>query len=101
MRKVCDPCGVPGPSAHNKRIEAETRSAVVAVLAGTVTEMTPVEVIDDNSIVPLSIAGSMWLLYWLFFFQALTCISVYEPKCLQCYWTFLDYEIGPILSTPA
>lgn len=67
MRRVCDPCGVAGPSAHNKRIEAETRSAVVAVLAGTVTELTPVEVIDDNFIVPLSIAGSMWLLYWLFF----------------------------------
>jgi dolichol kinase len=37
-----------------------------AVLAGTAAELTPTEIVDDNFIVPLSIAGTMWLLYWLF-----------------------------------
>lgn len=40
---------------------------VLAALVGTAVELTPVEVMDDNFIVPLSIAGSMWLLYTLLF----------------------------------
>jgi len=40
---------------------------VLAALVGTLAELTPVDVIDDNFVVPLSVAGSMWLLYTLMF----------------------------------
>jgi dolichol kinase len=37
----------------------------VAALIGTLAELVPTEIVDDNLVVPLSIAGSMWLLYSL------------------------------------
>lgn len=41
--------------------------AILAALGGTLTELIPVEVMDDNFIVPLSVAGLMWLMYKLMF----------------------------------
>ena len=45
---------------------AEYVIGVAAAFVGSVAELTPVEIVDDNFIVPLTIAGSMWLLYKLF-----------------------------------
>jgi len=53
------------PKIHYNR--GEYLIAVVVALVGTLAELTPVNVIDDNFVVPLSVAGSMWLLYTFVF----------------------------------